>query len=309
MPQDQVLPALVGVLVGANVLLLSWIALRGRGWRRSGHQEPIRAGRPGRAETIADARAAAAIEAFVTDAEADATGRRRPPSPWELIPPIREVIDAPAPTTVDLRDRNPAGLADPATWDRAIRDESARAARFGRPVTVVVAELHNLDDVADRLGRGVAERVVAETARVLVADGRALDRIASLGGGRFGVLLLETEESAARGYVDRVRAAADGWLESAGLSIRLSLGWASPTERGDIVAAAAIAEQRMYETVRRTSTGAARVVRADAGDGGSHREGQPVMITSARSRVSATSAEFNSSLRDTQARASSSDLP
>ena len=308
MPQDPVLLALVGVLVFANVLLLAWIVLRGRRPRRSWHQEPVRPGRPGRVETPGDARAAAAIEAFVTDAEANTTGRR-PPAPWNLIPPRREVITDPAPTTVDIPYRIPAGLADPATWDRAIREESERAARFGRPVTVVMAELHHLDDVAARLGRDVAERVVTETARVLTADGRALDRIASLGDGRFGVLLLETEESAARRYVDRVRAAVDGWLESAGLSIRLSLGWASPTERGDILAAAAVAQQRMYETVRHTSRGAARMVRADAGDHGGHREGQPVTITSARSRVSATSAEFDSSLRATQARASSSDLP
>jgi diguanylate cyclase (GGDEF)-like protein len=122
--------------------------------------------------------------------------------------------------------------------------------------------LHSLDDVADRLGRNVADSVVAETARLLVAHGRTVDRIAWLGGARFGVLLVETEEVVALGYVERVRAAADGWFESAGLSIRLSLGWASTVAGGDVVAAAAIAQQRMYDADHRASPSARRSQRA-----------------------------------------------
>jgi GGDEF domain-containing protein len=120
-----------------------------------------------------------------------------------------------------------------------------------------MAELPQLDGLADRLGRDAAEQVVNETARLLVTEGRAADRIAWLGGARFGVLLLETEETRARGYVDRVRAAADGWLESAGLSVRLSLGWASPADGGDVMTAAASAQQRMHDVDRRPPPGAA----------------------------------------------------
>jgi diguanylate cyclase (GGDEF)-like protein len=141
-------------------------------------------------------------------------------------------------------------------WDRLVREESARVARFGRPITVVMAELRRLDGVADRLGRDVADRVVTETASLLVTEGRSVDRIAWLGDARFGVLLLETEESGASHYVDRVRAVADGWLESAGLSLRLSLGWASPVEGGDVIAAAATAQQRMLDVDPRSSPGA-----------------------------------------------------
>jgi GGDEF domain-containing protein len=113
-----------------------------------------------------------------------------------------------------------------------------------------MAELHHLDDLAERLGRDVADRVVTETARLLVREGRAADRIAWLGDATFGVLLLETGEFEARGYVNRVRSAADRWLESAGLSVRLSLGWASPGEGGDVRAAAATAQGRMQDAGR-----------------------------------------------------------
>ncbi len=221
----------------------------------------------GRARDDEDARAAAAIEAFVAEVAADAEGLTRAPRSAPAIPlraVDRQEVDDREPSALPLPERHadgpepaPEGLADPVAWARALREESARVARFGRPVTVVMAELPQLDGVADRLGRDAADQVVSETARLLVTEGRAADRVAWLGGARFGVLLLETEEVKASGYVDRVRAAADGWLESAGLSVRLSLGWASPADGGDVMTAAASAQQRMRAVDRRSPPGAA----------------------------------------------------
>jgi diguanylate cyclase (GGDEF)-like protein len=222
---------------------------------------------------VGDAGVVAAIEAFVAEVSVDPEGRVASPTATEVLA-RREAIAAAAPLRAALgvvrstpRDRegepavessipvpmqavqvprwSVAGLGDPASWERTVREESARAARFHRPVTVVLVELPRLDEVADRLGRDAADRVVAETARLLVAEGRAVDRIAWLDDARFGVLLMETEEARATDYVHRVRSAADAWLQGAGLSVRLSLGWASPAEGGDVVAAAAIAEERM----------------------------------------------------------------
>jgi diguanylate cyclase (GGDEF)-like protein len=308
MPQDQPLLSLLVVLVLANMVLLASNALHTRAQRRSSRHGRVRSGREGRTDTP-DGRAAAAIEAFVAEVAAGSAGQARPPTASQVISWQREAITAPAARTPHAPDLTPAGLADPATWDRAIHEESARMGRFGRPVTVVMAELRHLDDVADRLGRDVADRVVTEIACVLAREGRAADRIAWLGGARFGVLLVETEELMASRYVERLRTAADSWLESAGLSIRLSLGWASPAHGGDIKAAATMAHERMHDAHRHSSRGSMHISRVDPGRLRSQREGQPVTITSARSRVPATSPEFDSSLRTTQARASSSDLP
>ena len=247
MPQDQVLLSILGVLILANIVLLALLLLRTRRLRRSWqHQRLQHSGRPGPIDTPVvrtpdepgappvvpargdpraddDLRAAAAIEAFIAGVSVDAAGRARPPAPSEVIAFRREAVIADAPTStpnplrageranandsLDAPEWTPAALADHGTWDRGLREESARLARFGRPVTVVIAELSHLDDVADRLGRDVADRVVTETARLLVTDGRAADRLAWLGYARFGVLLLETEEKAACRYVDRLRAA------------------------------------------------------------------------------------------------------
>jgi diguanylate cyclase (GGDEF)-like protein len=271
MPQDQVLLTIFGVGVLATLLLVGTIGLLARSQRRS------RSSTRG-SGTDEDARKAAAIEAFVESASADTgvhvrprplsaamstTGetliRRAPvmriPMPGATDPPGEE---DPEPSTTPARARpagapesGPVRIEDPATWARTVREESARVARFGHPVTVVMAELPHLDVLADRLGRDVADRVVSMTARLLVTESRAVDCVARLGDARFGILILETEEMAAGSFVERVRAAADTWLESAGLSIRLSLGWASPAEGGDVMAAASVAQQRMYEAARR----------------------------------------------------------
>jgi len=121
-----------------------------------------------------------------------------------------------------------------------------------------MAEVPRLQALTDRLGPGAADRVVTEATRLLVAETRAVDRVARLGEGRLGILLLETDEKAAGGYVDRVRAATDGWLQSAGLSIRLSFGWAAASDGSGVLAAAATAEQRMHDADHRPTDGASQ---------------------------------------------------
>lgn len=282
MPTEALL-AILGVAILANLALLASIPFRARRDARFGARASRDANAPSAVRRSArdgtlhdeDARGVAAIEAFVADIPADATGLARAPTPSEVLARRRALVtgpgsrtatdpiprsttrpDARAPSqsgaTTAVPNRHPpvwalAGVADRATWDRTVQEESARAARFIRPVTVVIAELPRLDDVSVRLGRDAADRVVAETARLLVAEGRAVDQVAWLDDAVFGVLMPETEEARARDYVERVRAASDEWLRSAGLSVRLSLGWASPAEDRDIVAAAALAQQRMHE--------------------------------------------------------------
>jgi diguanylate cyclase (GGDEF)-like protein len=280
MTQDQVLLIVLVVLIVVNVLLIATIPLRMRRRRPSAIVRDVQpppsapevTARPlpsaERKSSVADddERVIAAIEAFVTG-DAEAIGRVRPLETSDAIARARSTGSAMAPDRMDPPFRTSAAVPDPpppsyasewsvaelgdgAMWSRAIQDESARAARFGHPVTVVLAELPRLDGLADRFGPAVVERVVTEAAHTLVAESRAVDRIARLGDARFGVLLPETDEVAARVYVERVRAVADGWLESTGLSIRLSVGWASPAEGGSVAGAAITAEQRMHDAGR-----------------------------------------------------------
>jgi diguanylate cyclase (GGDEF)-like protein len=259
---DQLPLTILGVLIVAIDAHVVSIALRTRRRRRS-----TREGRDGLEAPPTGPRAAgsaptaATIEGFVAGVLPDAPGTATGPARSDAIEPDGDEVTPPATDgTIDPL----AALAVPAAWSRAIREESARVARFGHPATVVMAELPRLDALAAGFGREVADRVAMEMARLLVAEGREADRTAWLGQARFGVLLSETEESAAARYVERVRAATDGWLESVGLSIRLSFGWAGPGADGDVIAAAISAEERMHDASRRTPPTA----RAEAGRGG-----------------------------------------
>jgi PleD family two-component response regulator len=74
-----------------------------------------------------------------------------------------------------------------------------------------------------------------------------------VGGGRFLILLPETDEVAAINYVERVRVACERWLESGAVALHLSIGWASPTPVGEIDTALRAAEERMYAERRRAT--------------------------------------------------------
>lgn len=149
--------------------------------------------------------------------------------------------------TIDLE----TGLDNQLSWSMAITIEEARSGRYGRPVSVVIAELDGLDKLAELFGAEVADKLIRPVADALRANARGADRVARLSHTRFGVLLVETDEIRAINYVERVRSACDRWLEASAIALRLSIGWASPATDGDLKSAVRIAEDRMHREQHR----------------------------------------------------------
>ncbi len=143
------------------------------------------------------------------------------------------------------------GLDTLLAWERTLADENERYVRYRRPVSVVVAEIDGLSRLVDRFGAEPARRVLPAVGDAMRRLARRTDRVAHVGGGRFMVLLPETDEVAAINYVERVRVACERWLESGAVALRLSIGWASPTAVGEIDTALRAAEERMYAERRR----------------------------------------------------------
>ncbi len=264
MRQDEFLLAILGATILVNVLLVvaSWLHARGAGRGRTrvarvppGEATPRPVAPLSDADRQDDRRVAAAVEAFVADVAPDSAGSTHVPTPADVLARSQEARGGgpAAVTETETDDRLPAGpvglvrLAGPTdaeTWERIVREESARAARFGRPSTVVTASLPQLEDVADRSGREAADRVVAEILRLLESEVRAVDRIVRLSDSTFGILLLETGELGASRYAARVRAAADAWLSAAGLAVRLEFDWTSLPNDGELDALMAAARPR-----------------------------------------------------------------
>ena len=145
------------------------------------------------------------------------------------------------------------GLDNRLAWDRSVRQENERKRRYGRPVSVVIADLYGLDALAERVGREAADRLVPAIAEALRRYGRTTDRVARVGHARFHVLLPETDEVRAINYVERVRQACDIWLESGAVALSLSMGWASPGPDDDIETAMVMAEDRLLAEHRRNA--------------------------------------------------------
>lgn len=145
------------------------------------------------------------------------------------------------------------GLDTLLAWERTLAEENARYVRYRRPVTVVIAEIDGLSRLVDRFGAEPARRVLPAVGDAMRRYARRTDRVAHVGGGRFLVLLPETDEVAAINYVERVRVACERWLEAGAVALHLAMGWASPTTVGEIDTALRAAEERMYAERRRAT--------------------------------------------------------
>ena len=143
------------------------------------------------------------------------------------------------------------GLASGRVWDELLRHEEHRLARYGRPVTLMVAELDGLDSLAGRLGPGTADPLIPPVAAAMLRNARPTDVVARTGPGRFVALLPETDEIAATNYVERIRSECDMWLEADGLAVRLAVGWAQPAAGGHLADALRLADDRMNADRRR----------------------------------------------------------
>ncbi len=152
------------------------------------------------------------------------------------------------------------GLDSRAAWDRAVSEENARYVRYRRPVGVVVAELDGLGRFEREFGTEATQRILTAVGGAMRRGARRTDRVAHVGGGRFLVLLPETDEIQAINYVERVRAECERWLRAGAVALHVAMGWASPSAVGELDTAVRTAEERMYAERRR----AARAGAADS---------------------------------------------
>lgn len=145
------------------------------------------------------------------------------------------------------------GLTDllgPVLFERLLAAESARARRYQRPESIVIAELVGLDGLGRSWGEDVARTAVTSLAAVLRSGSRTSDYVARIASDRFAILLTETDEIAAINYVERVREAWEGQRAIAGGGLRVGFGWAGTPRRETLAAARTIAEEVLAEDLR-----------------------------------------------------------
>jgi diguanylate cyclase (GGDEF)-like protein len=219
------------------------------------------------ARRVHDPREQDVIEEFlsITPRRRDAAAFDAPRQPTATAP--GEVTAAEV-VTVEEDGELPDPYVDPATgldsraaWDRALDEENARFVRYRRPVGVVICEIDGLARFEREFGPEAGRRILVAVGETVRRSARRTDRVAHAGGGRFLVLLPETDEVQAINYVERVRSECERWLAAGALALHVSMGWASPSAVGELDTALRTAEERMYAERRRAA-------RAGVGDSG-----------------------------------------
>jgi diguanylate cyclase (GGDEF)-like protein len=85
-------------------------------------------------------------------------------------------------------------------------EELDRAARYSRPLSLVLVDLDDLRGINDRFGRPAGDFVLAQVASALMSGARMVDRVGRWAGGAFAMVLPETGGGAAYGLAERLRA-------------------------------------------------------------------------------------------------------
>lgn len=137
------------------------------------------------------------------------------------------------------RVRRPVELDTRPDWMAAVRHETARHERYGRPASILLIGLPQAghDDGLDRLAHAVGDAIRAEA--------RETDRAVRYDATTFRVLLPETGDRAARAVADRLDRAFQASADAKSLTGDLVIDVVCPTRYGTLEDALADAERRV----------------------------------------------------------------
>jgi GGDEF domain-containing protein len=152
---------------------------------------------------------------------------------------------APAAAPRPAASRPPIAIDSRADWNEALRYETARHERYGRPTAVAVIELVVLDASGRGGSRSSLDTAAAVVGRILRSTMRLPDRIARVSPTRFHILLPETNRPEARRFAERARRAAETALAGGAVQVVLRIAIAAPGREESLTAALVMAEAQL----------------------------------------------------------------
>jgi diguanylate cyclase (GGDEF)-like protein len=144
--------------------------------------------------------------------------------------------------------------------NQVLRRETKRAARSGRPLSLLFVDLDGFKTINDTHGHLFGSRALVEAASVIQGGARETDVVARFGGDEFALVLPDTGLSGAVAVAERIREriAAYEFLAKDGLVIRLtaSVGVATlPDMTGSADGLVQAADAAMYQVKARGKNG------------------------------------------------------
>ncbi len=97
------------------------------------------------------------------------------------------------------------GLLNHRAFQTKFDEELARAARTGRPVSLILTDIDHFKSVNDTYGHATGDVVIKGIARILRETARTTDLVARYGGEEFAIVLPETDMVGAKIIAERIR--------------------------------------------------------------------------------------------------------
>lgn len=146
------------------------------------------------------------------------------------------------------------GLLNRRAFDALLAEETERAMRLGRPLSLIIFDLDHFKSVNDTHGHPAGDAVLAAVAHTLEAGVRVIDRVARIGGEEFAALLMETDGAGGLETACRLVGAMRGLsVETAGVVLKptVSAGVAAlPVHANTGEGLLAAADRALYEAKR-----------------------------------------------------------
>lgn len=145
------------------------------------------------------------------------------------------------------------GLSNRRHFDEHFRTELNRARRFGRPLTIGLADIDDFKRVNDEWSHATGDHVLQALAQILSDATRDTDLVARYGGEEFALLLAETPLEEAAVLAERIRSAVEAYPWDTimpGICITISIGLWAAADAASPEDAFARADERMYRAKR-----------------------------------------------------------
>jgi diguanylate cyclase (GGDEF)-like protein len=152
------------------------------------------------------------------------------------------------------RQDSKTGLLNAGTWEREAGAEITRAIRTRTPLAVALVDLDSFKAVNDTYGHLSGDKALLAVARMIKVFLRDYDLVGRFGGEEFALLLPQTDENAARGIAERIRAHIAGMPiplsdapDAEAISVTVSIGVAAlSSSRSSLTELLATADAALY---------------------------------------------------------------
>jgi two-component system chemotaxis response regulator CheY len=155
------------------------------------------------------------------------------------------------------------GLYNRRAFDARLADEIRRAERYGRPLSVIMADIDCLKLYNDTHGHSQGDYLLREVAGLLTEQVRSTDFVARYGGDEFAILLPETDRASAEAVAEKIYAQVTAYQFQLGETqpggvVTLSVGVSSyPEELLDGEGLLASADEALYRLKKSRSAAVA----------------------------------------------------